>query len=58
MSASLHRTECRSRPSVSAEDALHILRRFFEGISAAAGGALANLDIQVITAPTLRLDLD
>src|ERR1700675_3554811 len=42
----------------AAEDALHIVRRPLEGISAAAGVALANLDIQVITAPTLRLDLD
>jgi len=42
----------------AAEDALHIVRRRLEGISAAAVVALANLDIQVITAPTLRLDLD
>ena len=42
----------------AAEDALHIVRRRPEGISAAAGVALANLDIQVITAPTVRLDLD
>ena len=42
----------------AAEDALHIVRRRLEGISAAASVALANLDIQVITAPTLRLDLD
>jgi len=42
----------------AAEDALHIVRRRLEGISAAAGVALANLDIQVITAPTVRLDLD
>src|ERR1035438_1692232 len=42
----------------AAEDALHIVRRRLEGISAAAGVALANLDIQVITAPTARLDLD
>jgi hypothetical protein len=42
----------------AAEDALHIVRRRLEGISAAAGVALANLDIQVITAATLRLDLD
>ncbi len=33
------------------------LRRF-DGICDAAGVALADLDIQVITAPTLRLDLD
>ena len=42
----------------AAEDALHIVRRRLEGISAAARVALANLDIQVITAPTVRLDLD
>ena len=42
----------------AAEDALHIVRRRLEGICAAAGVALADLDIQVITAPTLRLDLD
>jgi len=42
----------------AAEDALHIVRRRLEGISAAAGVALANLDIQVITAPIIRLDLD
>jgi RecA-family ATPase len=40
-----------------AEDALHIVRRRLDGISAAAGVALAELDIQVITAPTVRLDL-
>jgi hypothetical protein len=38
----------------AAEDTLHIVRRPLEGISA----AFANLDIQVITAPTARLDLD
>ena len=42
----------------AAEDALHIVRRRLEGISAAAGVALADLDIQVITAPTVRLDLE
>ena len=41
-----------------AEDALHIVRRRLEGIAAAADVALADLDIQVITAPTVRLDLD
>jgi RecA-family ATPase len=40
-----------------AEDALHVVRRRLEGICAAAGTALAELDIQVITAPSLRLDL-
>ena len=42
----------------AAEDALHIVRRRLEGIATAAGVALADLDIQVITAPTVRLDLD
>ena len=41
-----------------AEDALHIVRRRLDGICAAAGAALAQLDVQVITAPSLRLDLD
>jgi len=41
----------------AAEDALHIVRRRLEGIALAAGSALDDLDIQVITAPTLRLDL-
>ena len=42
----------------AAEDALHIVRRRLEGIAAAAGVALADLDIQVITSPVLRLDLE
>jgi hypothetical protein len=42
----------------AAEDALHIVRRRLDGICAAAGLALADLDIQVITTPILRLDLD
>lgn len=41
----------------AAEDALHIVRRRLEGICAAAEVALSELDIQVITANTLRLDL-
>jgi hypothetical protein len=41
----------------AAEDALHIVRQRLEGICAAAGHALAALDVQVITAPTVRLDL-
>ena len=41
-----------------AEDALHIVRRRLDGICAAAGVALAELDVQVITAPSLRLDLN
>jgi AAA domain len=41
----------------AAEDAHPIVRRRLEGIAAAAGVDLRDLDIQVITAPTLRLDL-
>ncbi len=42
----------------AAEDALHIVRRRLDGIASAAGVDLADLDIQVSTAPVLRLDLD
>ena len=42
----------------AAEDALHIVRGRLEGICAATGLALTDLDIQVITAPSLRLDFD
>jgi hypothetical protein len=42
----------------AAEDALHVVRRRLEGICAAAGLALRDLDVQVITAPTVRLDLE
>jgi hypothetical protein len=42
----------------AAEDALHIVRRRLDGICAAAALDLADLDVQVITAPSLRLDLD
>jgi hypothetical protein len=42
----------------AAEDALHIVRRRIDGICAAAGLDIARLDLQVITAPSLRLDLD
>ena len=42
----------------AAEDALHVVRRRLEGICAAAGVALSELDVQVITAPTVRLDLE
>lgn len=42
----------------AAEDALHIVRLRLDGICAAAGLRLAELDVQVITAPCLRLDLD
>ena len=41
----------------AAEDALHIVRARLEGIGRAAGISLADLDVQVITAPSLRLDL-
>ena len=41
----------------AAEDALHVVRHRLEGICAAAGCQLADLDVQVITALTLRLDL-
>jgi len=41
----------------AAEDALHIVRRRLDGICAAAGLDLADLDVQVITAASLRLDL-
>src|SRR6201984_1702894 len=42
----------------AAEDALDIVRQRLEGICAAADLLLADLDIQVITAPTVRLDLE
>ena len=42
----------------AAEDALHTVRRRLDGICAAAGLALCDLDVQVITAPTVRLDLE
>ena len=42
----------------AAEDALHIVRRRLDGICDAAGVALADLDILVITAPTVRLDME
>jgi hypothetical protein len=41
----------------AAEDALPIVRARLDGIGRAAGVALAALDVQVITAPRLRLDL-
>src|SRR5262249_54487583 len=41
----------------AAEDAHPIVRRRLEGIAAAAGVNLRDLNIQVITVPTLRLDL-
>lgn len=42
----------------AAEDAPHIVRRRLDGICAAAGLDLVDLDVQVITAASLRLDLD
>ena len=42
----------------AAEDALHVVRRRLEGICAAADVDLRDLDVQVITAPTVRLDLE
>src|SRR6202162_3970125 len=42
----------------AAEGALHTARRRLDGICAAADLALADLDVQVITAPTVRLDLE
>jgi RecA-family ATPase len=42
----------------AAEDAHHIVRQRLEGICSVAGLALADLDVQVITAPTVRLDLE
>jgi RecA-family ATPase len=41
----------------AAEDALHIVRQRLEGICAAAGVDLQALDVHVITAPTVRLDV-
>lgn len=41
-----------------AEDSLSMVRRRLEGICAAAGLKLEELDIQVITEPSVRLDLE
>ena len=41
----------------AAEDALHVVRARLEGICRIAGVQLCDLDIQVITSETLRLDL-
>jgi len=41
----------------AAEDALHVVRARLDGICAAAGCRLDELDVQVITTPSLRLDL-
>jgi hypothetical protein len=42
----------------AAEDALHVVRQRLAGIALAAGRALADLDIHVITAPSVRLDIE
>ncbi len=42
----------------AAEDALHVVRQRLAGIAAAAGLDLADLDIHVITAPSVRLDIE
>jgi hypothetical protein len=42
----------------AAEDALHVVRQRLAGIAAAAGRDLVDLDIHVITAPTVRLDVE
>ena len=42
----------------AAEDALHVVRQRLDGICAAAGLRIDDLDLQVVTAPSLRLDLD
>jgi RecA-family ATPase len=41
----------------AAEDALHIVRQRLDGIARAAGRALADLDLHVVTCPSVRLDL-
>jgi len=41
----------------AAEDALHVVRQRLHGLALAAGVDFATLDIEVITAPSLRLDL-
>jgi len=42
----------------AAEDASHVVRQRLAGIATAAGRALADLDIHVITAPSVRLDVE
>lgn len=42
----------------AAEDALHVVRQRLAGIAGAAGRDLADLDIHVITAPSVRLDVE
>lgn len=41
----------------AAEDALSVVRTRLEGIALARGTSLESLDVQVITAPTVRLDV-
>jgi hypothetical protein len=41
----------------AAEDALHVVRERVCGIASACGVAITGLDLQVITAPSVRLDL-
>lgn len=42
----------------AAEDALHVVRQRLAGIALAAGRTLDDLDIHVITAPSVRLDVE
>ena len=42
----------------AAEDALHVVRQRLAGIARAAGRVLDDLDIHVITAPAVRLDVE
>src|SRR5690606_26589605 len=42
----------------AAEDALHIVRQRLDAITAAAGVGLPGLPLHVITAPSVRLDLE
>jgi RecA-family ATPase len=42
----------------AAEDALHVVRQRLAGIARAAGRVLDDLDIHVITAPSVRLDVE
>jgi hypothetical protein len=42
----------------AAEDALHIVRQRLDGICRAAGTSLVDIDVQVITAASVRLDLE
>ncbi len=42
----------------AAEDALHVVRTRLDGICHAAGADLEVIDLQVITAPVVRLDLE